>query len=198
VTSFPALSGKDLIAALRRGGFQTIRVRGSHHFVRHADGRSTVVPVHAGETIGTGRREIVRPHRALLCGPSASPLGLIFVGATMASPLKLAFQQSRAQRNIDLVLPALKTTTLYVIVGSEPKQGQRPEWFLTESPTKGRFCVTTSETEAALARVPRPKLKISGAQLLEALPPGIEVTIVYPDGGDYITREQLDWYRQAK
>ncbi len=54
MTSFPALSGKDLIAALRRGGFQTIRVRGSHHFVRHADGRSTVVPVHAGETIGTG------------------------------------------------------------------------------------------------------------------------------------------------
>ncbi|MGH8133364.1 MAG: type II toxin-antitoxin system HicA family toxin [Steroidobacteraceae bacterium] len=54
MTSFPALSGKDLIAALRRGGFQAIRVRGSHHFVRHADGRSTVVPVHAGETIGTG------------------------------------------------------------------------------------------------------------------------------------------------
>jgi len=54
VTSFPALSGKDLLAALRRSGFETIRVRGSHHFVRHADGRSTVVPVHAGETIGVG------------------------------------------------------------------------------------------------------------------------------------------------
>ena len=52
--SFPALSGKDLVAALKRGGFQTVRVRGSHHFVRHADGRATVVPVHAGETIGTG------------------------------------------------------------------------------------------------------------------------------------------------
>jgi predicted RNA binding protein YcfA (HicA-like mRNA interferase family) len=54
VTSLPALTGKDLIAALRRGGFQIIRVRGSHHFVRHADGRATVVPVHAGETIGPG------------------------------------------------------------------------------------------------------------------------------------------------
>ncbi|MBS0365924.1 MAG: type II toxin-antitoxin system HicA family toxin [Proteobacteria bacterium] len=31
-----------------------MRVRGSHHFVRHADGRATVVPVHAGETLGTG------------------------------------------------------------------------------------------------------------------------------------------------
>jgi predicted RNA binding protein YcfA (HicA-like mRNA interferase family) len=29
-------------------------VKGSHHFLRHADGRTTVVPVHAGETIGPG------------------------------------------------------------------------------------------------------------------------------------------------
>lgn len=116
----------------------------------------------------------------------------------MVSPLQLAFQQARAQCNIDLVLPVLKVASLYVVIGSETKQGQVPEWFLTESPTKGRFCVSASETEAALARVPRPKLKISGAQLLEALPPGIEVLIVYPDGGDYISREHLSWYRQAK
>jgi predicted RNA binding protein YcfA (HicA-like mRNA interferase family) len=31
-----------------------IRVKGSHHFLRHADGRCTVVPVHRGETIGRG------------------------------------------------------------------------------------------------------------------------------------------------
>jgi predicted RNA binding protein YcfA (HicA-like mRNA interferase family) len=31
-----------------------IRVKGSHHFLRHQDGRATVVPVHAGETIGPG------------------------------------------------------------------------------------------------------------------------------------------------
>ena len=30
------------------------RVKGSHHFLRHPDGRVTVVPVHAGETIGLG------------------------------------------------------------------------------------------------------------------------------------------------
>jgi predicted RNA binding protein YcfA (HicA-like mRNA interferase family) len=54
VTSFPALTGRAVIAALGRGGFQTIRIKGSHHFLRHADGRSTVVPVHAGETIGPG------------------------------------------------------------------------------------------------------------------------------------------------
>lgn len=54
MTSFPALTGKRLIAALSQAGFQVIRVRGSHHFLRHADGRGTVIPVHAGETIGPG------------------------------------------------------------------------------------------------------------------------------------------------
>jgi predicted RNA binding protein YcfA (HicA-like mRNA interferase family) len=43
-----------VIAALRGAGFAVVRVKGSHHFLRHADGRVTVVPVHAGETIGPG------------------------------------------------------------------------------------------------------------------------------------------------
>lgn len=39
---------------LERAGFKLLRVKGSHHFLRHADGRCTVVPVHSGETIGPG------------------------------------------------------------------------------------------------------------------------------------------------
>lgn len=35
-------------------GFEVVRRKGSHSFLRHADGRCTVVPVHAGETIGRG------------------------------------------------------------------------------------------------------------------------------------------------
>jgi predicted RNA binding protein YcfA (HicA-like mRNA interferase family) len=54
VTSFPAVKGKDLIAALRGQGFTVIRIKGSHHFIRHTDGRATVIPVHAGETLGPG------------------------------------------------------------------------------------------------------------------------------------------------
>jgi predicted RNA binding protein YcfA (HicA-like mRNA interferase family) len=50
----PRVTGADLIAALVRGGFVVIRIRGSHHFLRHGDGRSTVVPVHSGEIIGPG------------------------------------------------------------------------------------------------------------------------------------------------
>jgi predicted RNA binding protein YcfA (HicA-like mRNA interferase family) len=50
----PSLTGKKLIRALERQGFEVIRVKGSHHYLKHHDGRSTVVPVHAGEVIGRG------------------------------------------------------------------------------------------------------------------------------------------------
>lgn len=48
------VKGKDLISALQRTGFEVTRTKGSHHFLRHSDGRATTVPVHAGETIGPG------------------------------------------------------------------------------------------------------------------------------------------------
>ena len=50
----PNITGAQLLKALGTFGFAVIRIRGSHHFVRHEDGRSTVVPVHRGETIGPG------------------------------------------------------------------------------------------------------------------------------------------------
>jgi predicted RNA binding protein YcfA (HicA-like mRNA interferase family) len=54
MTNYPSISGKDLIAALKKAGFSVTRIKGSHHFLQHADGRVTVVPVHGNETIGTG------------------------------------------------------------------------------------------------------------------------------------------------
>ena len=50
----PRLRGREVIAALRRAGFIVLRVRGSHYFLQHPDGRRTVVPVHSGEIIGPG------------------------------------------------------------------------------------------------------------------------------------------------
>ena len=50
----PRLRGREVIASLRRAGFVVLRIRGSHHFMQHPDGRRTVVPVHAGEIIGPG------------------------------------------------------------------------------------------------------------------------------------------------
>ena len=54
MTGSPSLTGKDLVGVLKKAGFKVMRSKGSHHFLRHQDGRTTVVPVHAGETIGPG------------------------------------------------------------------------------------------------------------------------------------------------
>lgn len=49
-----AVTGRQLIKLLSKMGFEVVRRKGSHNFLKHADGRCTVVPVHAGETIGRG------------------------------------------------------------------------------------------------------------------------------------------------
>jgi predicted RNA binding protein YcfA (HicA-like mRNA interferase family) len=54
MTKAQRVTGKKVIAALRRAGFEIIRIKGSHHFLQHSDGRRTVIPVHAGEIIGPG------------------------------------------------------------------------------------------------------------------------------------------------
>jgi predicted RNA binding protein YcfA (HicA-like mRNA interferase family) len=54
MTRLPRLKGKEIVRALEQFGFRVVRVKGSHVFLRHADGKATVVPVHSGETIGPG------------------------------------------------------------------------------------------------------------------------------------------------
>ena len=49
-----AMTGKEVVAALEKAGFVVVRTRSSHNFLRHPDGRTTLVPVHAGETLGPG------------------------------------------------------------------------------------------------------------------------------------------------
>ena len=54
MTKLPRLRGKQVVTALGRAGFEVIRIKESHHYLRHPDGRATVVPVHASETLGPG------------------------------------------------------------------------------------------------------------------------------------------------
>jgi predicted RNA binding protein YcfA (HicA-like mRNA interferase family) len=54
MTTFPSLTGKKLLSVLFATGFEVLRVKGSHHFIQHPDGRSTVIPVHSNESIGPG------------------------------------------------------------------------------------------------------------------------------------------------
>jgi predicted RNA binding protein YcfA (HicA-like mRNA interferase family) len=54
MTRLPRLNGREVIKALGAAGFRVIRVKGSHHLLRHDDGRTTTVPVHGSEIIGPG------------------------------------------------------------------------------------------------------------------------------------------------
>ncbi len=50
----PLLSAKELIKILNKFEFQVIRQKGSHIYLKHDDGRCTVVPLHSGKEIGKG------------------------------------------------------------------------------------------------------------------------------------------------
>lgn len=50
----PVVRGDVLVKALERAGFKVTRVRGSHHRLKHPDGRATTVPVHSGQDVPKG------------------------------------------------------------------------------------------------------------------------------------------------
>jgi predicted RNA binding protein YcfA (HicA-like mRNA interferase family) len=50
----PSLPGERIVRALERVGFKVARVTGSHHIMRHSDGRGTTVPVHQGRDVAIG------------------------------------------------------------------------------------------------------------------------------------------------
>jgi predicted RNA binding protein YcfA (HicA-like mRNA interferase family) len=54
MSKLPSLTGKEVVSLLKKVGFFVERQRGSHVFLKHDDGRATVVPIHSGETIGPG------------------------------------------------------------------------------------------------------------------------------------------------
>jgi predicted RNA binding protein YcfA (HicA-like mRNA interferase family) len=59
--SIPILKPREVVAILVRLRFVEIRQRGSHKQFRHADGRATTVPFHAGRDIApTLLRRIAR------------------------------------------------------------------------------------------------------------------------------------------
>jgi predicted RNA binding protein YcfA (HicA-like mRNA interferase family) len=45
-SAIPAIPGIKVVRALERAGFEVTRVSGSHHVMRHPDGRTVPVPVH--------------------------------------------------------------------------------------------------------------------------------------------------------
>ena len=61
MTRLPSVTAETVMKALGKAGFRVDRQRGSHRYLKHSDGRATVVPVHKGENIGRGLlRKIIR------------------------------------------------------------------------------------------------------------------------------------------
>ena len=54
MSRLPQLTGSEVVRTLQKADFEIVRQRGSHIYMRHADGRATVVPVHKGEDLGSG------------------------------------------------------------------------------------------------------------------------------------------------
>jgi predicted RNA binding protein YcfA (HicA-like mRNA interferase family) len=54
MSRLPRLTGQEVVRALSKAGFEVLRRRGSHVFLKHADGRATVIPTHSGEVLGPG------------------------------------------------------------------------------------------------------------------------------------------------
>ena len=55
------VTGKELIRILEKAGFKLMRINGSHHRLKHEDGRVTTIPVHKNEDLPKGLiRKIIR------------------------------------------------------------------------------------------------------------------------------------------
>ena len=54
MSKLPLLTAKELVKVLKKLGFGFKRQEGSHMFFEHSDGRTTVIPNHAGEEVDRG------------------------------------------------------------------------------------------------------------------------------------------------
>lgn len=53
--------GKTFVKLLEKMGFAVIRINGSHHRLKHSDGRITTIPVHKNDDLPKGlMRKIIR------------------------------------------------------------------------------------------------------------------------------------------
>jgi len=57
----PTISGKTFLKFLLTIGFVVVRIKGSHHRLKHPDGRITTVPIHKNIELPKGLlRKIIR------------------------------------------------------------------------------------------------------------------------------------------
>lgn len=54
MSNLPSLKAKEMVQILLKLGFKKVRQKGSHAFFSHTNGRTTVVPMHQGRSLGKG------------------------------------------------------------------------------------------------------------------------------------------------
>jgi predicted RNA binding protein YcfA (HicA-like mRNA interferase family) len=57
----PVVSGKELIKAFEKIGFEYIRQKGDHVIMKHTDGRVVTIPLHKEIKKGTLKKGILNP-----------------------------------------------------------------------------------------------------------------------------------------
>lgn len=113
------------------------------------------------------------------------------------SELKKAFASARQSSNIDYILPVFLESTLYVAGKKIPNQDS-PVFFMQRSPTPDRLCITVSEDEKTLSKIENiDVIKSDGRALISELGEAYEIVVVYSEGGDYLSREQLSYFREV-
>lgn len=114
----------------------------------------------------------------------------------MSTPVQAAFQASRKHRDIGYIFPVFVRTSFFVL--GAPGPADRIEPLLGPSPRPNRLCVTGSESEAALARAGvHPLMRMTGREILKAYGARYDVVVVYDDGGDLLTIEQMQWFLES-
>ncbi|MGH3164955.1 MAG: type II toxin-antitoxin system HicA family toxin [Trebonia sp.] len=100
VPPLPVLAGSRVVRALEKAGFKVVRIRGSHHVLRHPDGRGTSVPVHGNQDVRVGTlRGILRD-----CGLTADEfLKLLDLGPDERSSCHNGSEQSALANGVEQV-----------------------------------------------------------------------------------------------
>lgn len=107
------------------------------------------------------------------------------------TPLRKAFSEARISGDIDVIFPVFCRSKLYILLDSVTKTP-----FARPSP-KGHQCVTVSENIEWIIKSEKTEAgTITGEQLFRKMPTDLEMIVAYDDGGDYLSIQQLNYFRQ--
>jgi predicted RNA binding protein YcfA (HicA-like mRNA interferase family) len=92
----PSVRGERVVRALEKAGFKVARVAGSHHIMRHPDGRGTTVPVH--QWFGTSARGWGVGHDVVATMQLSLLPGLARWGAAQIETVRVRADHSSSRR----------------------------------------------------------------------------------------------------